>query len=451
MSQESGAPAAAVAGSKRKDAPTPSTSDEEEDVRLDWRMDPEESHSDWTIEIVVAGEPHATYHVHKVLLSVGCTKSEYFARLFSNKDLKEHETNTSRIELEELAARAFPVMLDFVYSLWDDDKPLITHENAVALHYLGGYFEVRRLRKKASAFWIQTMSPDQLGIYFEHAKLFRDEKAYQAVIEKCWRSVESIEENSHLMEVSDAKFWLDVLKQNQGIRDPALSTLISAFCSKRKDQLDAETFLKLTADTLLPEISPEVAIHLLKLEKTIVQTSDAPTSGLTCLQERAVEALSCDSNIDPSLMSDFKSLSPLVLSSLLVRSIEQNKEKDKKLEVMAGLMPKEIIVSGANIAAVNGTYSRTSTLYERAPRFAKDGSWNGNPVKFEIIVFRNNGRFFRYISILNGTRPSYTDGVDKDLYCVRESNHSWRLPPPRTGWSKCQDDDDDDGRRRRRT
>ena len=120
--------------------------------RLNWRMDPEESYSDWSIEILVGEKIYRTYHVHKAILSMGSKRSEYFARLFSNKNLKEHEAQRSRIELEELAAKAFPVMLDYVYSLWGDKPPMIT-KNAVILHYLGGYFEVRGLRKKARDFW----------------------------------------------------------------------------------------------------------------------------------------------------------------------------------------------------------------------------------------------------------------------------------------------------------
>ena len=162
--------------------------DENEDVRLDWRMDADKSHSDWTIEILVGEKIHGTYHVHKSMLSVGSKRSEYFERLFGNKNFSEQQTNTSRILLEELAAKAFPLMLDYLYSLWDDNKLPITHENAVVLHYLGGYFEVRGLRKRARTFWKQDMKNGDLGdlaMYYEHAKLFHDEKAYRAVVEKC--------------------------------------------------------------------------------------------------------------------------------------------------------------------------------------------------------------------------------------------------------------------------
>lgn len=397
-----------------------------------------QSHSDWTIEILVGEKLHGTYHVQKSMLSV---RSDYFARLFSNKNLKEHEAQTSRIGLEELAATAFPVMLDFVYSLWEDSQRPITHENVVALHHLGGYFEVRRLCKKASAFLIQTMIPDHLGMCYEHAKLFRDEKARQAVIEKCCSSAESIEENSHLMEVSDVQFWLDVLKQTSRTPDPALSNLVSTFCSTNRDSLDAETFSKLTDASCLPELTPVAAIELLELEHHFGFTN-VSTGEPTSLRQRSSETLaSCWNNLRASYKNRLNSLKPRVLSDVLVLVMDKT---NKNLEVMTNLMPKEIIVSGATPAAVNGTYSRTSTLHERAPRFAKDGIWKGNPVKFEIHIFRNvSVGYYRYISVLNGTRPS-RDGVDKDFYFIRESQERWRLPPPKTGWTKSDNDEDDD-------
>ena len=112
---------------KREDPPSPSTSDDDEredgmESCLDWRMKAKESHSDWTIEILVNGKSHCIYPVHKVALSFGSNRSEYFVRLFQNESCSEHKTSTSRIEMEEPAAQAFPIMLDYLYSLWEEDN-----------------------------------------------------------------------------------------------------------------------------------------------------------------------------------------------------------------------------------------------------------------------------------------------------------------------------------------
>jgi len=383
MSDESEAP---VAGSKRRDPPSPPTSDDEFDEneagRLNWRMDPEESHSDWSIEILVAGKTHSAYNVHKSMLAV---RSEYFARLFSNKDLKEHETQTSRIEMEELAAKAFPVLLDFVYSLWDDDKPPITCKNSVALHHLGGYFEVRGLRKKARDFWDKDMDTCDLAIYYEHAKLFHDEKAYQAAIRQCCNNILCIEKDDRLIEVSDAQFWLDVVKQNQGQGPTAVSTLISDFCSKHKEQLGTETFGKLTNDAVLPApLSADAAIELLELEvfflPSIVSADD-----LSNLQERCVEALNTKRKEDPDYFTSLQPRlkNPLILSKMLALTVEDT----RKLHYLESYLPFEVIVSGAGTSAVNGTYTHRGDFSYNAPRFAMDGVWNGVDVKFEMVAF----------------------------------------------------------------
>lgn len=101
--------------------PPPST-----ESLLTWRMDPDESLSDWSIDIVFdqADESGAvtsktdTYHVHKCHLAGGTRKSGYFVKLFSDGGrFAETRDGTSRIVLKELAARAFPDMLDYLYSV----------------------------------------------------------------------------------------------------------------------------------------------------------------------------------------------------------------------------------------------------------------------------------------------------------------------------------------------
>lgn len=97
---------------------------------LSWRMPPEESYSDWTIEIVDDSKRNNTketkddkahkeisriYHVHKVTLAVGPKKSLYFERLFrymSTNATISTKTKTSRIKLHAAAARAMPCFLD---------------------------------------------------------------------------------------------------------------------------------------------------------------------------------------------------------------------------------------------------------------------------------------------------------------------------------------------------
>ena len=453
MSEEGEAPV----GSIRTDPPTPWTSDDEFDEnegRLSWRTDPEESHSDWTIEILVGEQKiHGTYHVHKSMLSV---RSQYFAHLLSNKNFSEHRTSTSRIELEELAAKAFPIMLDYLYSLWDDGKPPIMHENAVALHYLGGYFEVRGLRKKARDFWKKRIAPDHFAILYEHAKLFHDNKAYRSIVKKCRCSIYSIGLDSPLMEVSDAHFWLDILKENEPFL-PFLSTLVSAFCSKQKEQLDAPMFVKLTDETVLPRLSAKAAIELLELEVFFLPAT-ALTDELSNLQERCYEALNTLRKKNPRRFAVHQPRlkNPLVLQKLLTQASEETRlmlVELRKSEVKLRLqrfLPKRVVISGAGSPIVNGTYSRTGKFLHGAPGFFMDcrGVLGG----FRCFVFLSSGEDEGveptwHISVRGDAESIGSDLPDSfpdsllcvDLFTAKVSSNACILVPPSTGWTACHE------------
>lgn len=96
------------------------------------------------------------------------------------------------------------------------------------------------------------------------------------------------------MEVSDAKFWLAVLRVIKG----KCQRWYPPSFSKNKEILGAETFLEQTDESVLPELSVSTAMELLKLEKHFVPTSPS-ASDLSILQERGLEALTCCSDADP--------------------------------------------------------------------------------------------------------------------------------------------------------
>jgi hypothetical protein len=144
-----------------------------EEAALCWKMDLVKSFSDWTIEIVSkpGGETKVDiYNCHKIILAVGPRCSDYFARLLQTGDrFPEGQSNTSRVELEVLAAEAFPVLLDFMY---DQNSTLaVNSKNASALHYLGQYFGIRRLRWEARQFWTSDVRTymNTWATYYEHA------------------------------------------------------------------------------------------------------------------------------------------------------------------------------------------------------------------------------------------------------------------------------------------
>lgn len=124
----------------------------------------------------------ATYQVPMRLLACGERKCEHFATLFASDNFAEAQSRTSRIQLHELAFKAFPTMLDFIGGD-PNSKLTITTETAIALYHLGGYFDNKALRNEAEHFWRKdvTYQYEMLHNYYEHAQCFREDAVLDAL------------------------------------------------------------------------------------------------------------------------------------------------------------------------------------------------------------------------------------------------------------------------------
>ena len=168
--------------------------------RLSWRLEPEESFSDWKVVIKVSQisssdasssrkrafqelEDGKTYNIHKCVLGLGERKSEYFAAIFKTKvDLLESRNNTSEIQLDPEAAEVFPIMLDFIYGL-SDESIQVNPEDAMPLYHLGNYFRVPKLLSALEAF-LQKDSAN-FHLYMEAASTYNLEKPLELLVKVC--------------------------------------------------------------------------------------------------------------------------------------------------------------------------------------------------------------------------------------------------------------------------
>ena len=445
MSSDSDLKFAPVASRKRKYPPP-----EEE---LSWRMDPTLSHSDWTIEIAAfKSTPNdssaaysgsstndetkvilstAKYCVHKAMLSVGSRKSTYFERLFQNKNLREHETRTSYIELEEIAAKAFPVFLDYLYG---NELAIDSLVNAVALDHLSQYFGVSCLQTRMQQYWDYETVTEAYGSYFQQAKIVRDETIIQMIVKKVVQNIEKIGSTSKLLRVSDVQFWLDVLNENRGKpMNPRLSFILARFMVNQQ-QLHAETFRTMTDKDILPVVGWKASIFLLQLEKKLLfQDGESIPTELTCLQERCVDALaknfvSLDGPPPEKIEEDLVKLGPHLLAKVMMRSAKYNKPR---IVAAQTLLPSSVVLSGAGFAAVNGVYSRTDNYYCGAPRFVMLGTVNGNPAQFEIfLVSKSDGSRYWLVAVVpNGTASPVVDGSVYFYFSEPVSQNDLLLPP----------------------
>lgn len=301
--------------------------DEEE---LTWRADPKVSLSDWTIQVVTKGSstPKA-YHCHKSVLAVGPRRSTHFASIFASDsqvkmsqkkqkqmtaesaldpcdilhdsltvsgsqliDYTDHESNTTRLEVERLAAKAFPALLDYMYST--KGKLDINTENATALFALSAQLGIKSLRRKVKDFWMADLSMENLSTYYGHARVFKDTKILSHAEEYCAQHIFEVKETLvvEILTAVDPHFFLRVVSSSimQGDEQAAmrLSLLIAVYGNIHKNELSPSMFLRLTAATHLPTVEVKAATVLLELEDDICQSSERMTS----LKERALFVIS---------------------------------------------------------------------------------------------------------------------------------------------------------------
>jgi BTB/POZ domain len=310
---------------------------------LSWRK--EDSFSDWTIIITVTKpcvglfsieeSKVITYNVHKTAMAIGPRRSGYFARLFGNDGrFSESQDNTSRIELNELQAMAFPDLLDYIYMPCRKER-VFTTLNATPLYSLAKYFDVRRLRHETKKFFLQDMSKSTCSTYYEHAKILQEDDIQEAAA-LCFREhiqnvkimhgMYDVKVMPRMYEVTDTQFWLEVMEEQvekgtiSNVSN-SLSVYIAGFCRFRF-ALSPEVFRQLTDEKYLGDggIDSEAAIVLLDLERRILGNDKQ----LSSLQIRCVNAIvrgKKRARLTDWYATEFENLSPIVLREIITRAI----------------------------------------------------------------------------------------------------------------------------------
>ena len=151
---------------------------------LSWRDDPDETLSDWRIEVNVpdAARNSKTYHVHKVVIAGGPRKSDYFVRQCRGNGasrLAEAARGESKLDLDAEAAEAMPAFLDYVYT----GELQATKENACALFHLAEYTANPSLHAEVKLYLEESLDYTCAPTYIAHAHLFSQDKLIDAAVE----------------------------------------------------------------------------------------------------------------------------------------------------------------------------------------------------------------------------------------------------------------------------
>ena len=276
---------------------------------LSWRLDPDESLSDWTLTVVSnpnlnhSEQVHSDdeeedgleeerdenvdnsegrkvtkkYFVHRSQMAVGPRRSEYFAKMFQRKGKTIDGAQSSkgtRIELRPSAAAAFPIMLDFMYSPVGTPVDVST-ESAVALRHLATCFGIRDLFDSVTAFIKQDLSPQNAPIYLVEAFSFKHEKLTQVSRRVCAENFESIK-FSRIVTLIPELFAQVVSSDALECPSDVLSTRVASYCRCRPGAVDVDTLKVLTSCNKMPEIAPEESLFFLHL---IAEVDEDASSG----------------------------------------------------------------------------------------------------------------------------------------------------------------------------
>lgn len=270
--------------------------------RCFWRLPPQQSHSDWTLLVVavpngsnspdqrhhnnddkedyagagtdapeeIAGisvKAETTYSIHRGILAASAPRiCRYFTRLFSAEptDPTDAAQKISRMELPALAARAVPILLDYLY---DPSAPLAADTStACALHYLGNHLECPQLSWDAMQFWKRDIQYFNYHTYYQHATAFHNDKILQALARSCGQNILCIQPSSSSF-VRDAapEFWPRILNHVPHTKEASrhASKIVYQVIKAHARDMETSLFEALTDPNRLPFVDVSVASHLL--------------------------------------------------------------------------------------------------------------------------------------------------------------------------------------------
>ena len=286
---------------------------------LSWRGDPNETYSDWTIVVATNDFDSRTYHVHKSILSVGPRSSKYFARLFHEQANHYHQTQMTKIELDEQDALCFPLMLDFMYNasqsdLRNDDDSLslvvgedFTTSNAVSLRHLARVFDCEGLMLAVNKFIQKDLSLKTGPVYLTQAYYYQDERLIESAKRLCVDNFVHLETRAitrlplalfrlliHAV-VGKSKVMPKFEQEDEDALSYQLSEVVCQYFEKHPEALTTELLLELTDESIMPKLASEPAIGFTALARELNPTIDSAESeewkGLVALCQRCANAV----------------------------------------------------------------------------------------------------------------------------------------------------------------
>lgn len=280
------------------------------------------------------------YSVHKTRVAVGPRRSEFFTRLFAPGGPFEGATRgISHFTLPPTVARAFPVLLDYVY---EGTLEALTTENVVPLEALARCMQIPALRNGTETVWRRalTQGADGCVAVYRQARRLRQPHiakpalraltqryvmdltppaAFRDAVGKSNSSSSSARATRGLFcddgeddddDGMDAMLWTALVRSRPAHVTPDgfgqhASQLVAAATQRHVATLEPELFRRLVEETHMPVIHPRAALVLLETERRILSRAHGDgdrhdrcprdpllPQGSLSLRERCVTSLS---------------------------------------------------------------------------------------------------------------------------------------------------------------
>ena len=322
-----------------------------------WRLDKDESLSDWFIRVTSPGGSTKVYHVHRRALVCGQIKSGYFETLFKAGQFKDCTNDTSDFEyLPADVAVCFPAFLDYLYCPpIESSQHIIKPDNWDSLEYLADFFAVPELKKGCGDFIKESMGDlGKLQDYLSARGDFKclagsslsEYKLVERATRTCAERILSIKEDSSLLPLLPPDMIKAIFRKLGKSGDiKSLSSearyhicRLAIVCFKaRQGSLSEDQFVSIALRLMFPtdlRLAGLVAVDLLEIMK---QTGWIGHAGLKYRYVVALSQYLESSGFGAAEIGDITCKVPQdVINILLVRSTNARNEFKVRCNVASG-------------------------------------------------------------------------------------------------------------------
>mmetsp|Transcript_18889 Transcript_18889/g.29291 ORF Transcript_18889/g.29291 Transcript_18889/m.29291 type:complete len:305 (+) Transcript_18889:44-958(+) len=266
-----------------------------------WRSATSARSSDREIHVIESESGKTNvYNVHDAFIARGVRKSAYFENLSDCTDQFQESSTNSRIipvRLDEKAAAAFPVFLDYTYG---NPYFRLTVDNVLAVRRLADLFKNIPLLSETWRFIKANMQVNNYEQYLRDAQRFGDKQTASWVAFGCAQNIDKIDPSSdiwRMMSQTDFRRLASLLHLCRIGHSMHCSEIVAAYLGHHINEMDETAFKEITNSSVLPEISLKAAMILMKAEYHVRRTAleeKARQKVLSSLQRRCMNTLNAN-------------------------------------------------------------------------------------------------------------------------------------------------------------